>query len=266
MKVTLIATTILLLTIIVFAFQSKKVEMVQDEKPSSPVVIDAWSDIVCPFCYVGKKKLEKAISELNATNNVQVNWHSFQLDPTFPIGKSMSTTEYLVRRKGYPKNQVIRMQKRLETVGLKYGIDFQFNKAKSFNTGNIHRLIQWAKTEKKANELKEQLMFAYFTKGTDLNDTNNILSIVSNLGLDTTVANSVLTSSNYKLEVDKDIAKSKELGIRGVPYFLINGTQVISGAQDDQVFIDALKKALSNTSINSKTNNKEICLPNGKCE
>lgn len=236
-----------------------------EQENNAQITIDIWSDVVCPFCYVGKKKLEKAITELDASKNVKVVWHSFQLDPSFPVGESMSTTEYLVKRKGYPADQVVVMQDRLESVGAQYGINFQFDKAKSFNTGNIHRLLQWAKKENKADELKEQLMHAYFTEGVDLNDTTNIISVVIKSGLDTISAKAILKGTDYQTEVKNDIVRAKELGIRGVPYFLINGTQVISGAQDDKVFLETLKKALKNSKAN-KLPITGVCLPNGKCE
>lgn len=240
--------------------------MKTENENKTPVTVDIWSDVVCPFCFVGKKKIEKAIAELDASENVKVVWHSFQLDPSFPIGESMSTTEYLVKRKGYPADQVVVMQHQLESVGSQYGINFQFDKAKSFNTGNVHRLLQWAKKENKSDELKEQLMIAYFTEGTDLNDTSEVLSIIEKTGLDSSLAKAVLSGTDFQQEVENDVAKARELGIRGVPYFLINGTQVISGAQDDKVFVKTLKKALSNSEISNKTNGTGVCLPSGECK
>lgn len=236
------------------------------QQNTNQIVIDIWSDVVCPFCYVGKKKLEKAIEELDATERVKVNWHSFQLDPQFPIGESMSTTEYLVERKGYQEDQVVIMQKQVTDLGKQYGINFQFDKAKSFNTGRVHRLIHWAKKEGKSNELKENLMLAYFTKGLNLNEESNILSVISETGLDATEAKEILTSNAFETEVKNDSIKAQQMGIRGVPFFLINGKEVISGAQQDLVFINTLKSALADTSAQSNNSLGEVCLPDGTCK
>lgn len=266
MKTPLIITLSLTLIIVGFSFQSRKNKMNKQQEETPKVIVDIWSDVVCPFCYVGKRKMEKAIAELNATAQVQINWHSFQLDPNFPKGQSMSTTEYLVKRKGYPKDQVVIMQKQVADLGKEYGINFQFEQAKSFNTGDVHRLIHWAKKEDKANELKEKLMHTYFTNGVDLNDVNNILTLVAEIGLDTSKARSVLQGTEYQTEVENDIRKGREIGITGVPYFLINGKQSISGAQRDEVFIKALSSALQNSTGKNETDSQGVCIPNGECK
>ena len=116
------------------------------------VKIEIWSDIVCPFCYIGKKKLELAVSKLNAKDKVEIVWHSFQLDPVFPKGTSQSSAEYLSQRKGYPVGQIRAMQQHLVSQAKPYNIDFQFEKSLSFNTRDAHRLWQWSKQFKKENQ------------------------------------------------------------------------------------------------------------------
>ena len=218
------------------------------------ISIDIWSDVVCPFCLVGKKKIEQAIIKLNAEDQVEIIWHSFQLDPDFPLNKSISSTLYLSEKKGYPVSQINSMQDQLTFNSKSYGIDFEFDKALMINTMDLHRLIQWAKTLYKSNELKEAFMTALFCGGLDLSLNETIIDVTRNVGLDIVKAKEILESEEYKTNVLQDITLSKEMGIRGVPYFLINNEMVLSGAQDDKIFEESLSGAL-NSVFNSDNSN-----------
>lgn len=262
MKKALVALSLSFLTNLVVNAQSVKNETMNTGK----ITIEIWSDIVCPFCLLGKKKMEQAISKLNATSQVDIIWHSFQLDPDFPLDTSISTKEYLSKRKGYPIHQIEQMQDHLVNSGEQYDIDFQFNNAHSFNTFNVHRLLQWSKSLNKSNELKEALMVAFFTDGIDLSKEANVLKIIGNLELDTTQAKTILASDDYQKEVLEDINLARQLGIRGVPFFLINGKEHISGAQDDSVFEKVLSSALKNTEETTPISTNGICLPSGECK
>jgi predicted DsbA family dithiol-disulfide isomerase len=233
---------------------------------SNKIKIEIWSDIVCPFCFVGKKKMEQAITKLNAEDKVEIIWHSFQLDPEFPMNSSIPSYQYLSERKGYPIDQIKSMSAQLAIQGKDYGIDFQFDNSLNFNTIDAHRLLQWAKTLGKANELKEAFMVAHFSNGADLSNKQNILTVVKNTGLDTEKAKQVLDTDAYTQEVEQDIYQSKQLGIRGVPYFLINEKEVISGAQQDGVFESTINAALQNLTPSKIKNKEGICLPNGECK
>jgi predicted DsbA family dithiol-disulfide isomerase len=208
------------------------------------IKIDIWSDIVCPFCFIGKKKLEQAISKLQLSEQVEIEWHSFQLDPDFPKGEAIPSTSYLAQRKNYPIEQINAIQQQLTTSAKVYGIDFQFEKALSFNTIEVHRLWQWSKNLGKSSELKEALMKAYFSDGIDLSKEDNILQVVENCGLDKLEAESILKSNQFSNEVDQDIYHASQIGVRGVPFFVLNNQFAISGAQDDSVFENALLKLI----------------------
>ncbi|MFQ3325582.1 MAG: putative DsbA family dithiol-disulfide isomerase [Salibacteraceae bacterium] len=228
------------------------------------VKIEIWSDVVCPFCFVGKRKLEQAIKNLNAEDKVEIIWHSFQLDPDFPADKAYPSAQYLSERKGYPIDQVKAMSNQLVENGKGYGIDFKFDKALSFNTFNAHRLIQWSKTESKSDALKEALMIAYFTDGTNLTEEEKLLEVVNSVGLSTEKAKSILDSEEYFEEVRMDIYQAHQLNVRGVPYFLINEKTAISGAQADEVFENALKAELSAVKPLIESLTEGVCLPNGE--
>jgi len=211
---------------------------------SHKVKIEIWSDMVCPFCFIGKRKLEQAIQKLKAEDEVEIIWHSFQLDPNFPKNTSESATKSLVEKKGISEAQLNVMYNSLQQNGANYGIDFQFNKCLTFNTLDAHRLWHWSKAYNKQNEWKEAVMSAYFSEGRDLSSHDALLEIVRQLGLNDGEAQKVLSSEMFLEDVQQDIYQSRTLGVGGVPYFLINEKAAISGAQDDRVFENTLLKAL----------------------
>lgn len=208
------------------------------------IKIDIWSDIVCPFCFIGKKKLEKAIAKLQLSDQVEIEWHSFQLDPDFPKGEAIPSSTYLAQRKKFPIEQINAIQQILTETAKTYGIDFQFDKALSFNTLEVHRLWQWSKNLGKSSELKQALMEAYFTEGIDLSKEENVLQVVEKCGLDKLEAQTILKSNQFSAEVDEDIYHASQIGIRGVPFFVLDNQFAISGAQDDSVFENALLKLI----------------------
>jgi predicted DsbA family dithiol-disulfide isomerase len=150
--------------------------------------------------------------------------------------------------------------------GKNYGIDFQFEKSLTFNTFNAHRLLQWSKTLHRSNEMKAALMYAYFTEGADLSKNDVLLNIVAAQGLDVSKAKEILASNTYHDEVEKDLYEASKLGINGVPFFLINEKQVISGAQEDSVFESVISNALKNLPSTHSSNNGATCTPAAECK
>lgn len=204
--------------------------------------IDVWSDIVCPFCYIGKKKLEQAIVRAGLEKRLEIEYHSFQLDPDFPIDKGIPSAEHLAK-KGYPMSQIEASQVRLSDNGKLYDIDYQFKNAISFNTLNAHRLLHWAKNFGKQAELKEAFMHAHFTLGFDLSKSENILSVIQSIGLEKQAAQNVLESDHYTQEFKADVELARHIGINGVPFFIFNRKTALSGAQPDDVFDEVIKEA-----------------------
>jgi len=258
---TWIVMLMMLLSLSLFAQSNSKKEM-----KGTKVKIEIWSDVVCPFCLIGKKKIEKAISKLNAEDKVDIIWRSFQLNPDFPKNTSLPSIQYLSERKGYPVNQIKGMCTQLSTQGNSYAIDFDFDNSLTFNTFDVHRLIQWAKSLGLSNELKEAFMVAHFSEGLDLSKETNLYAIIKETGLDIDDAKNILQSDAYSQNVAEDIKKSSALGIGGVPFFLVNGKKAISGAQNDEVFEKVLTAALENLSTTTVTSEKGVCLPNKECK
>jgi predicted DsbA family dithiol-disulfide isomerase len=207
------------------------------------VKVEVWSDMVCPYCYLGKRKLQKAIRMLQLEKQVELVWHSYQLDPAFPLHRSIPSSLYLTQ-KGYPEGQLRGMQQQLTERGRPYGISFDFEQSLYFNTLDAHRLWQWSKQSGRENEFKEAVFAAHFSDGIDLSVPGELIRVAAQAGLPADEAQQVLESGAFSDEVEADIYQSRQLGIRGVPYFLINESLVISGAQDDRVFETTLGKFL----------------------
>jgi|VirMetMinimDraft_7_1064189.scaffolds.fasta_scaffold66017_2 predicted DsbA family dithiol-disulfide isomerase len=261
MKIGIVLFIMLSSSISLLAQSNSKKEM-KEEK----IKIEIWSDVVCPFCFIGKKKMEQAITKLKAEDKVEIIWRSFQLDPDLPKNTALPSIQYLSERKGYPIDQIKGMCTQLSTQGKSYAIDFDFDKALTFNTLDVHRLIQWAQSLGLSNELKEAFMIAYFSEGLDLSKETNLYAIVEKVGLNVEQAKTVLQSDAFSKEVAEDINRSKKLGVRGVPFFLINEKEVISGAQNDQVFENMIAAALKNLKPATLTTEEGVCLPNKECK
>jgi predicted DsbA family dithiol-disulfide isomerase len=242
--------------------QSNSKKEMKEEK----IKIEIWSDVVCPFCFLGKKKMEQAIAKLNAEDKVEIIWRSFQLDPDFQKKVSLPSIQYLSERKGYPVDQIKGMCTQLSAQGKSYAIDFQLEKALTFNTLDVHRLIHWAQPLGLSNELKEALMIAYFSEGLDLSKEANLYPIIKKVGLNLEDAKAVLQSDAYSKNVAEDIQRAQKIGVRGVPFFLINEKEAISGAQSDQIFENMIAAALKNLKPATVTTQEGVCLPNKKCK
>jgi predicted DsbA family dithiol-disulfide isomerase len=230
------------------------------------VKIEIWSDIVCPFCYIGKNKLFQAIDKLNAKEQIEVVWHSFQLDPSFPLGESVATSQYLSERKNISREQLEGMYDHIKANGKAYNIQFNFKNALTFNTHQAHKLWQWTKKFNKSSEMKEVLMYAYFTENRDLSKESELIELVEKIGLSKQEAILALESEEYTNIVQMDLYAAHQMDIRGVPFFLINEKAVISGAQDDRVFEQVLQTALQFSQKTSVLGNSDaICNSEGNC-
>lgn len=203
--------------------------------------IQIWSDVMCPFCYIGKKHFEKALENLPFKDEVEVEWKSYQLDPDLnETSGSKTVNQYLSERKGMPVAQVEQMQQRVKEMGRLAGIDFQQEKAIVANTFRAHKLIHFAARSHKATEAEELLFRAHFIDGKNISDVDTLVNIAEELGLDTDQAQYVLTSDSYDYEVKQDILEARNIGVSGVPFFVLDGKYAVSGAQPSDLFEEAL--------------------------
>lgn len=205
--------------------------------------VDIWSDTRCPFCFIGKKNFEKALQSFSQQKNIQVNWHSFQLDPDMKTDLTKNHYEYLSEIKGFPMQQIMQMHDNLIESGKRAGIDFNFDEVKVSNSFKSQMLVQLAKEKGKANEMEELLFEAYFILGKDIDDVEVLSGIGEKLGFSKEEITNAVQSSELSTLVSKDISEASSLGIRGVPFFVFNQKYAISGAQPTHLFSEVLEKS-----------------------
>ena len=203
------------------------------------IKIDIVSDVVCPWCYIGKRRLEKAIAQVADHVDVELEYHPFELNPDMPI-EGRNQKEYLTKKFGSEAKYQQIVNHVTEVAALE-GLMFDFKKQNiSPNTRNAHRLIWFAKKHSKQIEMKEALMKAYFEQGVNLTISENLVSIATQVGLDTKETKAFLSSSEGLVEVTTDEMKNGQRGISGVPFYIINNQYGISGAQSSDVFVKAI--------------------------
>ena len=204
--------------------------------------MEIYSDIVCPWCFIGKRRLEQAIETAGYANRAHVTWRPFQLNPTMPKS-GMDRRTYLDAKFGGTEARRA-IEERLAKAGEADGIVFAFDRMeRTPNTFEAHRLMWFAQQHKKQDDLAEALFHAYFSEGRDIGDGQTLVDIAAEIELDRDEARQFLASDQGVEEVRAEEAAGHRLGIRGVPYFMLNGAYAISGAQPPDIFVSALQKA-----------------------
>lgn len=207
------------------------------------MTIEIWSDVVCPFCYIGKREFETALKEFAHKDEVTVIWKSFELDPNAPMRSEHDMYGMLVSKYGGSredaKARVQGVVQRAKTVGLEY----QMDKAVLGSSFDAHRLIQFAKTKGKGDAVEERLFKAYFTEGAHIADHGTLVRLAREVGLDQKEVTDMLGSARFTEEVRADEREAQQLGVRGVPFFVIDRKYGVSGAQQSAHFLGALEQA-----------------------
>ncbi|HZR51004.1 MAG TPA: DsbA family oxidoreductase [Streptosporangiaceae bacterium] len=202
--------------------------------------VEIWSDVVCPWCYIGKRRLEHALTEFEHADQVAVSWRSFQLHPEAERGVAVPTIGYLTQRFG---PQAGEMTARVARIASDEGLDFDFTKALTVNTIDAHRLIHLAADQGVADAAKERLLHAHFTEGANLADPDTLVALLKEAGVDPDRTRAVLDGDDFADAVQADIDQARAFGITGVPFFVIDRKYGISGAQPAETFRQALATA-----------------------
>lgn len=205
------------------------------------VQVEVWSDIACPWCYLGKRRLQRAIEASGL--DVSIRWRSYQLDPTIPRGERTPHAEALAKKFGAPAEQIAQMNQRLVDLGAAEGIDYRFDAYIQVNTRDAHRVLHLAQSLGLGDAMKERLMRAQFTDGALVDDADALVALAAEVGVPEAAARAVLEGSDFDAEVQADIDEAGALGVRGVPFFVFNREFAVSGAQGVEVFEQALAKA-----------------------
>ena len=207
--------------------------------------VEVWSDIMCPFCYIGKRNYEAALEQFVDRNSVEIEWHSFQLDPTIPAHteKKASVYQYLADRKGISYEQSVKMHERIIHTAKAAGLTYHLDKAIVANSYDAHKMIQLAKTKGLGDAAEERLFRAYFTEGADMGDPEQLLKLGKEIGLTEADILGALESDEYAYLVKQDIQEAQSIGVTGVPFFVFNRKYAVSGAQPPQIFLQTLEQS-----------------------
>ena len=220
--------------------------MTVSEAKDATMIVDVWSDVVCPWCFIGKRRLEKGIAEIKVANpgvQIQVRHRAFQLQPD--IEGVIPTKELLSDKYNIDIDKVSAMQANVCSIADGEGLCYDLENTFSGNTMDAHRVLKWAESTGLAQELLEKMYSAYFEQSKPLFTHDDILAITDELGLDRTEVIAVLISDNYRDLVLQDQEIARQLGANGVPFFVIDMKYGISGAQPQEVFTQTLATALS---------------------
>lgn len=205
--------------------------------------VEIWSDIACPWCWVGKRHLEAAIERFG--REVEVVWRAFELDPAAPKAHPPGTdyVQRLANKYRTTRDQAQGMIDRMTQVGADNGLDFRFDRARPGNTFDAHRLLHWAAAQGRQDALKERLFVAYMHEGKSVADHEVLIELAAEVGLDPERAQALLSSDEHAREVRHDESTAAQLGVSGVPFFVIDGRYAVSGAQPSEVLHQAMERA-----------------------
>ena len=208
---------------------------------SETIKVDIWSDVQCPWCYIGKRKFEAGAALFDGA--VEVEYHSFELAPDTPVDFAGSPVDYLSERKGIPVAQVTEMLARVTGIAESVGLHYDYDSVHQTNTVISHELLHYAKVHGRQLDMKERLLKAYFVDGRHVGRIEDLADLAAEIGLDRADVVRALTAHEYLADVKADVAQANAYGIQGVPFFVIDGKYGISGAQDPEAFAGALRQA-----------------------
>lgn len=225
---------------------------------------------MCPFCYIGKRRFEDALSQFGHRNDIEVEWKNFQLNPDLKTDPNININEYLAERKGTTIDHARQMNDYVTSMAAEVGLKYDFDKAIVANSFNAHRLGHLAKKHDLGDAMEEALFKAYFTEGKNIDDKQTLIDIGVSLGLDIEEIKQTLDSGAFADQVKHDVAEAQYLGIQGVPFFVMNRKYGVSGAQAVNVFTQSLEKSFAewqqeNPKPKLTVIEGESCTPDGDC-
>jgi predicted DsbA family dithiol-disulfide isomerase len=205
--------------------------------------VEIWSDVMCPFCYIGKRRFEESLKNFDNKNEVEIEWKSFQLNPDMETEPGLSINQYLADKKGWTLEHAQQMNAHVTKMAAEAGLTYNMDKAVVANSFNAHRFSHLAKSNGLGIEAEEALFKAYFTDSKNIDDIDTLVELGTQIGLNADNVKQTLASDAYAGDVKKDVAQAQYYGIQGVPFFVYDNKYAISGAQAVPVFEDTLKKA-----------------------
>jgi predicted DsbA family dithiol-disulfide isomerase len=213
------------------------------ENYSNKMKVEIWSDVVCPFCYIGKRRFEAALNKFAHANEVEIVWKSYQLNPNQVSDTNKSAIQSLAEAKGISLAEAQRLTDYVTEMALTVGLNYNFEKTVVANTYRAHQFTHFAKAQGKQNEAEEVLFDAYFIEGLNIDDKNVLAELAEKIGLDGRTLLIAIENGTYSDAVNQDFYEARQVGVQGVPFFFIDGKYAISGAQESSTFLKTLEKA-----------------------
>lgn len=204
--------------------------------------IEIWSDIACPFCYLGKRKFDLALAQFSGKADVEIEWKSFLLNPDLTSDPSVSIFQYLSEKKGFPEEQARQMMSQITESGSAVGLEYHFNEVILANTLKAHQLLHESRVQGLQHEMEERLFEAHFVEGKNIDDVNILLELASEIGMDNTALDVKILTGQYSNEIQSDLDLAQQFGVRGVPFFVFDRTYAISGAQEPASFLKTMEQ------------------------
>jgi predicted DsbA family dithiol-disulfide isomerase len=214
---------------------------------ATPIKVDIWSDVQCPWCYIGKRKFEAAVDGFDG--EVEVEYHSFELAPDTPVDYDGTPSDYLAEKFQIGPEQVQAMHDRVSGIAEAVGLHYDFEHMHQTNTVKAHELLHYAKAHGKQLELKERLLQAYFLNGEHVGRVPDLADIAASIGLDREDVVRALESNQYLPDVKADMAQARAYGINGVPFYVVDGKYGVSGAQETATFANVLEQVRSERDV-----------------
>ncbi|PZR28203.1 MAG: disulfide bond formation protein DsbA [Citrobacter freundii] len=233
--------------------------------------IEIWSDVMCPFCYIGKRHFEKALEAFPGKDDIEVEWKSFQLNPDMETEPGKHINEYLAEKKGWTIEQAKQANEYVTGMAAAAGLQYDMDRAVVANSFDAHRMIQLAKQTGAGDAMEENLFRAYFTEGKNIADHATLIDLAGRAGVDKTRAAEVLNGKDLADAVEKDIYEAQQISVRGVPFFVLNDRYAVSGAQPVEAFAGALETAWKEWKQdrpvlqNLQANDGDACSIDGNC-
>ncbi|PHQ29617.1 DsbA family oxidoreductase [Leeuwenhoekiella nanhaiensis] len=207
--------------------------------------VEIWSDIMCPFCYIGKRKFDNALEQFSQRDNIEVIWKSFDLAPGLKTDTSIHSVDFLQKHKGMSEAQAKQAIARVTDFAKETGLDYDYDKIVVANTHRGHQLIHLAGQIGLQDAMKERLLKAYFIEGRNVDDVETLVDLGQEVGLEKETIESELNESQFAAHIEQDIAEARNIGVNGVPFFVFDRKYAVSGAQPEEQFLNVLQKSYS---------------------
>lgn len=247
------------------------VNRVKEKVMEKKMKVEIWSDVMCPFCYIGKRNFETALEQFPDREHIEVVWKSFQLDSSIPEVAEDSYQDYLVKRKGMRKEQIKGMIENVTLSAKQVGLEYNLDKSVIVNSLSAHKMIQLAKTKGLGDEAEERLFLAFFTEGKNIADLEELITLGKEIGLGEAEIKTAFIERKYANLVQQDFEEGRKVGVQGVPFFVLDRKYAVSGAQPPQAFMINLEKSFEewrklNPTTKLTVTKGQSCTPDGICE